>query len=58
MKDTNDYLPSTLEIIDRDIELIKDQEWARADSGKNEAQNYLLFLRDEVNKRLKAERKA
>lgn len=52
MQDHNDYLPSTVAVIDRDLSAL--EERGDADSQLN----YLLFLRDEVNKRIKAENKA
>ena len=51
MKDTNDYLPSTLEVIDFDLGQL--EKYGDSDSQLN----YLYFLRDEVNKRIKTENK-
>lgn len=52
MKTHEDYLPSTVAVIDMDIAAL--QENGDSDS----VANYLYFLRDEVNKRIKAETKA
>ena len=56
MKDFNDYLPSTKEIIKNDIESLKEQGYM--DGGKDATMNYLYFLRDFVNEELKKTRKA
>lgn len=51
MKDHNDYLPKTIEWIDSDLE-------ALAERGDTDSKlNYLYFLRDGINKRIKEENK-
>ena len=58
MKDSHDFLPKTLDIIDMDLESILDQTWIRKTSGYEEQANYLYFLRDEINKRIRKANKA
>ena len=53
--DHNDLLPALFSGMDGHLEILADQPWARKDSGVDAKLNYLYFLRDEVNKRIKAE---
>lgn len=56
MKDHNDLLPSTLKFVDMDIADLKEQGYR--DGGADATLNYLYFLRDEINNRIKATKKA
>lgn len=55
MIDHNDLLPALVSGIDGHLDILADQPWARKDGGTDAKLNYLYFLRDEVNKRIKAE---
>ena len=55
MKDHNDYLPHDIQLIKYSLQALSEQGYR--DGGQDAKLNYLHFLRDEVNKLIRQEKK-